>query len=120
MKNRLGTAAFVGFGEINSPRKLIDEKCEAARNAVENLGINLVTTNTITDDPQGHDVSRGLADLSGKDFDFLIICLAGWIPSHTVIAITDRFKDKPMILWGLAGDIVEGRIVTAAAQAGTT
>ncbi len=116
----LGTAAFIGFGEINSPKELIDAKCNQAREEVKSLGIQVVTTDVITDDPEGKDVQRGLRDLSGKDFDFLIICLAGWIPSHAVIAITNQYKDKPMILWGLAGDIENGRIVTAAAQAGTT
>lgn len=120
MVNNLGIAAFIGFGEINSPKNLIDAKCYEAREEVKTLGIQLVTTDTVTDDPEGRDVERALKDLRGKDFDFLVICLAGWIPSHAVIAITDHYKDKPMILWGLAGDIENGRIVTAAAQAGTT
>src|SRR5690606_16966596 len=44
----------------------------------------------------------------------------GWIPSHAVISVANEFKHKPMILWGLSGDKVNGHIVTAAAQAGTT
>jgi len=120
MDSKLIKAGFVGFGEINSPKKLIDDKCLIALNEVKSLGIKIVTTGTVTDDPKGNDVKRAIEDLKKDDFDFLIICLAGWIPSHAVIAVTTEFKSKPMILWGLAGDMENGHIVTAAAQAGTT
>jgi len=120
MKEYLIKAAFVGFGEINSPQQLIKDKCLKAREEIESLGIKLVTTDHVTDDPKGIDVKRAIKDLRKEEFDLLIVCLAGWIPSHAVIAITNEFKSKPMILWGLAGDIENGRIVTAAPQAGTT
>jgi L-arabinose isomerase len=113
-------AAFIGFGEVNSPQQLIKEKCLKALEEVRSLGIETVTTEHVTDDPKGIDVRRAIIDLRGEDFDLLIICLAGWIPSHAVIAITNEFKCKPMILWGLAGDIENGRLITAAPQAGTT
>ena len=113
-------AAFVGFGEVNSPQHLIKEKCVKAREEVRSLGIELITTDPVTDDPQGVDVNRAIKDLKKDEFDLLIICIAGWIPSHAVVAITEEFKCKPMILWGLTGDIENGRLVTAAPQAGTT
>ena len=50
----------------------------------------------------------------------VILCLAGWIPSHAVISITEEFKEKPMILWGLAGKEENGRQITPAPQARTT
>jgi L-arabinose isomerase len=114
------TAAFVGFGEVNSPQQLIKSKCLNALEEVKSLGIKIITTEPVTDDPNGIDVKRAIVDLQKEDFDLLIICLAGWIPSHAVISITREFKWKPMILWGLTGDIENGRIVTAAPQAGTT
>ncbi len=113
-------AGFVGFGEVNSPKQLIDRKCSIALGELKNLGFEIVTTPIVTDDIHGADVKKALADLVKEDFDLLIVCLAGWIPSHAVIAITNEFKDTPMILWGLAGDVENGRMVTAAAQAGTT
>ena len=111
---------FVGFGEINSPKELIDAKCSEAREQIKSLGFEVISTETVTDDPENKDVNRAIKDLSGKEFDALIISLAGWIPSHAVISVTSKFKDKPMILWGLSGDIQDGRVVTAAPQAGTT
>jgi L-fucose isomerase-like protein len=112
--------AFVGFGEINSPKELIDAKCAEALEQVKSLGFDVLTTETVTDDPANVDVERAIRELSSESFDVLILCLAGWIPSHAVISITDKFKDKPMILWGLCGDMKNGRLVTAAPQAGTT
>ena len=56
----------------------------------------------------------------GAEFDFLVVCIAGWIPSHAVIDVVDPFKHKPMLLWGLSGWQEEGRFVTTADQAGTT
>jgi len=120
MNNHLIKTAFVGFGEINSPQQLIREKCQAAREEIESLGIPLVTTAHVTDDPEGKDVRRAISDLKKEEFNVLIVCVAGWIPSHAVISVTEEFKDKPMILWGLAGDMEDGRVVTAAPQAGTT
>ena len=119
MKN-LAKTAFFGFGEINSPQDLIRDMCNKARDEVKSLGIEVVSTDHITDDPEGVDVQRAINDLRDKEFDSIIICLAGWIPSHSVIAITEEFRDKPMILWGLAGEKDGDRVVTPAPQAGTT
>jgi L-arabinose isomerase len=118
-ENRI-KAAFVGFGEVNSPQQLIKDKCLKALEEVKSLEFEIITTDPVTDDPNGVDVKRALTDLKKGDFDFLIICIAGWIPAHAVISITHEFKCKPMILWGLAGDMENGRLVTAAPQAGTT
>lgn len=120
MERYSGKVAFVGFGEVNSPRDMIEEMCRKAFQEVQSLGVETMTTGVVTDDPKGEHVKAALADLRKEKFDLLIICLAGWIPSHAVISITDEYKDKPMILWGLAGSIQNGRIVTTAAQAGTT
>ncbi|MCO5235193.1 MAG: hypothetical protein M9933_02905 [Chitinophagaceae bacterium] len=111
---------FVGFGEINSPAELIKAKCRTAREEIASLGFPLVTTAVVTDDAEGKDVARAIADLGKEPFEVLIVCLAGWIPSHAVIAVAHEYAHKPIVLWGLAGDMENGRIITAAAQAGTT
>ncbi len=117
-KDRIKTA-FVGFGEINSPRELIENMCLKARMEVESLGVKVVTTGPVSDDPGERDVRRAINDLKKEEFDSLIICLAGWIPSHAVISITEEFRNLPIILWGLAGEMKNGRVVTPAPQAGT-
>jgi hypothetical protein len=112
--------AFVGFGEVNTPRALIERKCAEACAQLEAEGIELITTAPVSDDLEGRDIARACRELAGSDFDLLVVCLAGWIPSHAVIAVVDQFRHKPMVLWGLSGWNEGGRLVTTADQAGTT
>ncbi|TZF86258.1 hypothetical protein FW774_04210 (plasmid) [Pedobacter sp. BS3] len=111
---------FVSFGEVNSPKKLIAEMSDKALRGIHSLGYQIVTTGLVTDDERGEDVLRAQEELAQEKFDVLIICLSGWIPSHTVISITDKYRHLPIVLWGLAGEKPNGHIVTTAAQAGTS
>lgn len=111
---------FVGFGEVNSPRELIVSKCREAESQLKEAGLELVRTEPVSDDPEGRDARRAVAELSGKDFDLLVVCIAGWIPTYAVINVISAFYHKPMVLWGLAGYYENGRLVTTADQAGTT
>jgi L-fucose isomerase-like protein len=111
---------FVGFGEVNSPRDLIERKCRAAQDALISLGLEAVATSPVSDDPERRDEQRAVAELAREEFDLLVICLAGWIPAHTVIDVITPFRHKPMVLWGLTGEQVGGRLVTTADQAGTS
>jgi len=58
--------------------------------------------------------------LKGQDFDCLVVCIAGWIPTHAVVKVTEHFRHIPMVLWGLCGWMEGDRLVTTADQAGTT
>lgn len=112
--------AFVGFGEVNSPQEIILRKCRIARDELEGQGLELLATDPVTDDSQGANVARAVAALSAGDFDCLVACIAGWIPSQPVIEVLAGFRHKPLVLWGLTGHYVEGRLVTTADQAGTS
>ena len=113
-------AGFAGFGEVNTPREIVEKKCEEAKKLLRSIGFKLVDTPAISDDEKGEEAKRAITDLKKDEFDFLIICITGWIPSHTVITVISEFKEKTMILWGLTGEEKDGRWVTTAAQAGTT
>jgi L-fucose isomerase-like protein len=113
-------AAFVGFGEVNTPREFIDDRCNEAAKLLEKEGMEMVTTAPVSDDPEGKDVQRAVRELSGRDFDLVIFCIAGWIPSHAVISVAQQFREKPMVLWGLCGWMRDGVLVTTADQAGTS
>ncbi len=113
-------AGFVGFGEINTPSEIIVRKCNLAREQLEAEDFELVWTDPVSDDPCGADVRRAKKELAGEDFDVLIVCVAGWIPSHAVIDVIDPFRHKPMLLWGLTGWNEGERFITTADQAGTT
>ncbi len=55
MKNQLSMpkihAGFVGFGEVNTPREIIERKCREARKCLEKLGIESIATAPVSDDP---------------------------------------------------------------------
>ena len=116
----IARAGFVCFGEINTPKEIIGRKDREARKLLQENGLELVCTDPVSDDPKGEDSRRAVRDLSREDFDLLILCVAGWIPSHTVFAVTDPFRHKPMLLWGLTGWMEGKRLVTTADQAGTS
>ena len=112
-------AAFVGFGEVNTPKDIIIKKCADAEKSLLNEGMDLISVYPVTDDYEEKDIKKALAALEGKDFDAMVICIAGWIPTHAVVKITEQYKHLPMVLWGLCGWIEsDGRLVTTADQAG--
>jgi L-fucose isomerase-like protein len=113
-------AAFLGFGEINTPRDVIEKKLSKAKKELENLGIELITTDYIYDDPERKEAERAVKEIKNRDFDFLIVCVAGWIPTYTVISVINEFAYKPMLLWGLTGYYEKDRLLTTADQAGTS
>lgn len=114
-------AGFVGFGEVNTPIELLDKKCSAALKALEAEGVETVSVFPITDDYEEKDVEKAIAKLKEEEFDFLVVCIAGWIPTHAVVKVTEQFAHKPIVLWGLCGWIEDdGRLVTTADQAGTS
>ncbi|MBE6602603.1 MAG: hypothetical protein E7637_08920 [Ruminococcaceae bacterium] len=112
--------AFVGFGEVNTPIDVIVRKCEKAAADLEAEGLDLVKVYPITDDYEEKDVKRALTALQGQEFDCLVVCVAGWIPTHAVVKVTEQFRHVPMVLWGLCGWYEGDRLVTTADQAGTT
>ncbi len=117
----MGKIAFVGFGEVNTPIDIIVRKCSAAAEGLEKEGLELVKVFPVTDDYEEKDIKKALDALKGKDFDALVVCIAGWIPTHAVVKITEYYRDIPMVLWGLCGWMEsDGRLVTTADQAGTS
>ncbi len=114
-------AGFVGFGEVNTPREVIERKCAAAEQRLAGLDFELVRTDPVGDDPEARQADRAVRELkAGGDFDLLVLCVAGWIPSWAVLRVTDEFRHKPLLLWGLTGWMEGGRLVTTADQAGTS
>ncbi len=112
--------AFAGFGEVNTPIEIIENKCQKALDDLMKSGATVYPCYPIRDDYEEKDVDKAKEYFADKDFDVLVLCVAGWIPTHAVIKVAEKFRHKPMVLWGLCGWIEEGRIVTTADQAGTT
>ena len=120
MEIRAIQEGFVGFGEINTPRELIDNRCADAAELLKKQGVELTYANPVSDDPDGADAKRAIAELSGKEYDLLVVCIAGWIPAWAVFSVIEKFKHIPILLWGLTGWQEGDRFVTTADQAGTT
>lgn len=115
----MGKIAFAGFGEVNTPADIIIRKCEKAAEELEKLGLELVKVYPITDDYEETAITSALSKLTDTEYDAMVICIAGWIPTHAVVKITERFRHIPIVLWGLCGWMEpDGRLVTTADQAG--
>lgn len=111
---------FVGFGEINTPVDVIIRKCAAAEQALRDEGLDLVSVYPVADDYEETQVKGAVEALAKESFDALVVCIAGWIPTHAVIKVTEHYRHLPMVLWGLCGWYEGDRLVTTADQAGTT
>jgi L-fucose isomerase-like protein len=117
MKNTVG---FVCFGEVNTPIERLNMKHDEALAALREKVENVVDGGLVIDDPAYETADAAYAKIAGLDLDCLVVCVAGWVPTHAVIRVTDHFRHVPMILWGLCGWKENGRIITTAEQAGTT
>ena len=111
---------FVGFGEVNTPVEVIIRKCKAAEEALKAEGLDLVSVWPVADDYEETQVGDAVKKLAKEQFDALVVCVAGWIPTHAVVKVTEHYRHLPMVLWGLCGWYEGDRLVTTADQAGTT
>ena len=117
MNKKIG---FVCFGEVNTPIERLNMKHDEAWGVLNGLNYDFVDGGLVIDDPAYETADAAVAKLQGQDMSCLVVCLAGWIPTHAVIRVTDHFRHIPMLLWGLCGWKENGRIITTAEQAGTT
>ncbi len=111
---------FVCFGEVNTPFERLEIKHGAAINTLNRVSGNVCDAGIVIDDAAYATANAAIEKLSAVDPDCLIICVAGWVPTHAVIHVTDAFRHLPMLLWGLCGWMEGDRMVTTADQAGTT
>ncbi|MBO5340612.1 MAG: hypothetical protein J6A62_06425 [Oscillospiraceae bacterium] len=119
MKTRT-KVAFVCFGEVNTPIERLRMKHDEALAALKELDYDFVDGGLVIDDPAYETADAALAKIQGEDVSALVVCIAGWVPTHAVIRVTDSFRHLPMLLWGMCGWKENGRIITTAEQAGTT
>jgi L-arabinose isomerase len=112
--------AFVCFGEVNTPYERLVIKHDEALAALSCIDAEILDAGIVIDDAAYKTADAAIEKLKFFEMDCLIICVAGWIPTHAVIRVTDVFRHKPMLLWGLCGWTENGKIITTAGQAGTT
>ena len=95
--------AFVCFGEVNTPIERLQMKHDEALAALREQVGEVVDGGLVIDDPAYETADAAYARIAGLDLSCLVVCVAGWVPTHAVIRVTDHFRHVPMILWGLCG-----------------
>ena len=115
---------FACFGEINTPKERLLLKHSEGLTAVKGICEHVYDAGLVIDDADYSSAKEAVKVLqkawSEGGFSSLVVCVAGWIPSHAVIYVTDAFRHLPILLWGLNGWYENGRLYTTAGQAGTT
>jgi L-fucose isomerase-like protein len=81
------------------------------------MGIQVTETDPMTG---FDDVPRGLEQLAGKEYDAIIACVTAWTETPVIVGILRDYLHLPILLWGRGGYTVNGRLVSPAAQAGTS
>ena len=99
MKNNVG---FVCFGEVNTPYERLQIKHDAALKSLGALDAEIIDAGVVIDDPASKTARDAVSALKKKEIDSLIVCVAGWVPTHAVIRVTDEFRALPMVLWDYA------------------
>jgi len=117
MKNTVG---FVCFGEINTAIERLTIKHDHALHELSALNAELIDAGIVIDDSEYRTANAAIQKLKGNDFSSIIVCVAGWVPTHAIIRVIDEFRHLPMVLWGMCGWVENGHIVTTVEQAGTT
>ena len=112
--------AYVCFGEVNTPIERLQMKHDEALGVLQGLGYDVLDGGLVIDDEKYETADAALERIKGSDPCCLVVCVAGWVPTHAVIRVTDPWRHVPMLLWGLCGWMENGRLITTAEQAGTT
>ncbi len=112
---------FVCFGEVNTPIERLTIKHDDALKTLFVLDNTKITdAGLVVDDPSYKTADLAVQILQKETLDCIILCVAGWVPTHAVIRVADHFRHMPVLLWGLCGWMENGHLVTTADQAGTT
>jgi L-fucose isomerase-like protein len=108
---------FSGFGFYGYPAEVIARLSREPADALRGMGLQVTETDPMT---SIDDVPRGLDQLSGKQYDAIIACVVAWTETPVIVGILRDYLHLPILLWGTGGYTVNGRLVSPAAQAGTS
>jgi L-fucose isomerase-like protein len=108
---------FSAFGYYGYPLEVIARRGHEAADALRAMGIEVTETDPMT---SFDDIARGLEQLAGKEYDAVIACVIAWTETPVIVGILRDYLHLPILLWGRGGYTVDGRLVSPAAQAGTS
>ena len=93
MDKRVG---FVCFGEVNTPIERLQMKHNEALGVLTAMGYDLLDAGLVIDDEKYATADAAAEKLRGFDMCCLVVCVAGWVPTHAVIRVTDQYRHIPM------------------------
>ena len=108
---------FSTFGFYGYPLEVITRRGREAADALRSMGIQVTETDPMTG---FDDVPHGLEQLAGKEYDAIVACVVTWTETPVIIGILRDYLHLPILLWGRGGYTIDGRLVSPAAQAGTS
>jgi len=79
--------AFVCFGEVNTPFEKLVLKHDEALRTLSRSDTDIIDAGIVIDDPEYKTADSAIEKLKHTDMDCLVICVAGWIPTHAVIRV---------------------------------
>jgi L-fucose isomerase len=109
-------AGYVSFGtQYYKPENLKAISARAERQ-LEAAGIELARTDPVTG--EGREPERAIAELKGRDWDFLIANIVNWIEVRGVTRVLMAFRDRPLLLYSMGGFTEGNTLICPAAGAG--
>lgn len=107
---------LIGFCNPGYPRESLLENFNFCQNALKEISqlLNAGIVATLEEASQANKTFKELQpDL------IVVICLSSF-ESHPVMVVLREFFDKPIILWGIASERINGNLITSAPLAGMT
>jgi L-fucose isomerase-like protein len=108
---------FAPFGFYGYPKDVLAARGHEAAEAVRGLGVEVVEAQLLSG---FDDVPVGLAQFAGEELDAVIACVVAWTETPVIVGLLRDYLHLPILLWGLGGYTVDGRLISPAAQAGTS
>jgi L-fucose isomerase-like protein len=108
--------SFTPFGFYGYPKDVLAARAHETAEAVRGLGVEVIEAQLLTG---FDDVPLALAQFAGKELDAIIACVVAWTETPVIVGLLRDYLHLPILLWGLGGYTVDGRLVSPAAQAGT-
>ena len=85
------TVGLVCFGEINTPYERLQLKHDEVVSKLAGLDGDFIDCGIVIDDPAYEAANAAIAKLKAQEFETLLVCVMGWVPTHAVIKVTDHF-----------------------------
>jgi L-fucose isomerase-like protein len=116
-KNVTCNLAVLSVGEEMYPQDILKAVISDVWRNVESLGENVVVEAVIMN---GSDAEKVREEMAGKDIDLIILNYVSWHITPYVMSVLRDFRRVPVLVWGIGGKVIAGKLHSPAAAAGIT